>query len=120
MQSPVSSLIKDVNISGNNSFLEKTTDLINELKNKNIPFEIKNSQSYTDGGTISIELHKPKGGIRAGLFKVIGNHEHHDPVIQRFTVTSGGERSGVLGVTFSMQHPEFNHALRHEFEKLIA
>jgi hypothetical protein len=114
------SLVKDVSISGGNIFLEKTTDLINELKNKNIPFEVKNSHSFTDGGTISIELHKSKGGIRSGLFKVIGDHEHHDPVIQRFTVTSGGERSGVLGVTFSMQHPEFHRALRHEFEKLIA
>ncbi|GEM_PF-6204375 len=118
MQSPIVPLVKDVNISGSTAFLERTTDLINELKNKNIPFDIKNNS--TDEGVISIELHKPKDGIRAGLFKVIDDHAHHDPIIQRFTLTARSKSSRVLGITFSMQHPEFENALRYEFEKLLA
>ena len=120
MQSSVDSLVKDVNISGSTVFLERTTDLINELKNKNIPFEVKTNQLYTDGGTISIELHKPKDGIRAGLFHIIGDEPHNNPVVQKFTLTAKNENERVLGITFSMEHPEFENALRHEFEKLLA
>lgn len=115
--------VRNIDISGSTCFLEKINSLVSRLKAKRLPVKLRTSDEVpnktTDGGFITIELTTPKNGIKTGLFHVVNGMGSRKPLIHRFTLTSGSESQKVLGLTFTMNHPDYESALLNHIEELI-
>ena len=123
--------VKNIDILGGEDFFESTKNVISDLKNKKLPVE-ENIQdtfkrhktfnvrlNHEASGLITIELKEPRNGIRAGLFRIFDDVDSTSAVLQRFKLTSDKNGTSVLGLTFSMKHPDFEKTLKSEIENLI-
>ncbi len=124
-------LVKNIDILGSESFFESAKNVISKLKDRTLPIEesiqgvFKKHRTFNvrfhneASGIITIELKEPRNGIKAGLFRILDDIDSQEPVLQRFKLTADKNGASVLGLTFSMRHPDFEKILKNEIENLI-
>lgn len=115
--------VRNIDISGNTHFFERTNSLITKLKARQFPVKLNvlngSPGKAIEGGFITIELDEPINGIKTGLFKVTDEISFRDPLVHRFTLTASNDSQKVLGLTFTMKHPDFERVLTSQVEALI-
>lgn len=123
-----SSAVNSIDICGNYNFYSQTKGIISNLQDSGMPVDIRVSDnsynkgfkdSIEDDGIITIELTKPKNGIKTGLFCVTNEIESNEPIINKFQLHSSSSELSTVVLTFSMKHSDFNCVLKKEIEELI-
>lgn len=110
----------NIDILGKKRFLQKTNRLITRLRKSGVSVETCEQQEkdfIEDEGIITIQLKEPKNGLSGGLFFVTDQVENGNPIVNRFQLTT--KSSSMLGLTFSINHPEFDNAINKELEDLV-
>lgn len=117
---------KDIDISGSKAFIQKTYELIAELKRSGIPLKIRRideiKEQVEDEDTeaiIKIELNEPINKVKTALIRITNHIDSHEAIVQKFKLTINLRGPYVLGLTISMKHPLYKITLRNELEKLI-
>ena len=112
----------NIDILGKRRFLQKADRLITRLRECGISVETCEQQErdkdfIEDEGVITVQLQEPKDGVIGGLFFVTDQVQNGNPIVNRFQLTT--KSSSMLGLTFSINHPEFDNAISGELKKLV-